>query len=227
MAQDTAWEREYRKPTFLTKKNEPQQDVVRFVRFLKKEGIDIGSSVVVDLGSGTGRNSNYFASLGAKVYGVEISKTAVAQAEKEAKEKGLAVSYYIQSMADHIPVGTAGADIIIDITSSNSLSEAERMLYISEIGRILKPGGFLFVKALAKDGDQNAKNLLKKFPGKEKDTYVMPETGIIERVFSEQDFLEVYKDFTRVALEKKTSYSRFGNQPYRRNFWIAYFRKPL
>jgi SAM-dependent methyltransferase len=227
MAQNIAWEREYKKPTFLTKKNEPQQDVVRFVRFLKKEGIDIKTSVVVDLGSGTGRNSNYFASFGAKVYGVEISKTAVAQAEKEAQEKKLRVSYCTQSMADHIPVGTAGANVIIDITSSNSLTETERVSYIDEIQRILKPGGFLFVKALAKDGDQNAKNLLKKFPGKEIDTYVMPETGIIERVFSREDFLEVYKNLTSVFLEKKTSYSRFGNQPYRRNFWIAYFQKPM
>ncbi len=227
MAQNIAWEREYKKPTFLTKKNEPQQDVVRFVRFLKKEGISIENSVVVDLGSGTGRNSNYLAELGAKMYGIEISKTAVTQAEKEAKEKGLTVSYYTQSMSDHIPVGTAGATIIIDITSSNSLSETERASYCNEIQRILKPGGFLFVKALAKDGDQNAKNLLKKFPGKEKDTYVMPETGIIERVFSREDFLGVYKNFISIFLEKKTSYSRFGNQPYRRNFWIAYFQKRI
>jgi uncharacterized protein with ParB-like and HNH nuclease domain len=49
--------------------------------------------------------------------------------------------------------------------------------------------------------------------------------GLTERVFGEQDFQNLYsKYFYIIRLEKKTSYTRFKNQSYKRNFWIAYMR---
>jgi hypothetical protein len=38
----------------------------------------------------------------------------------------------------------------------------------------LKGGGYFLTKALCKDADKNAKNLLKKFAGTEKDCYTLP-----------------------------------------------------
>jgi ubiquinone/menaquinone biosynthesis C-methylase UbiE len=112
------------------------------------------------------------------------------------------------------------------VTSSNSLSEAERDIYLIETHRVLKPGGYFFVKALCKDGDGNAKTLLRKFPGREKDTYVMPDMGVVERIWSKEDFVATYeKYFTILHLEKKTSYSRMNDRSYKRNFWIAYLKK--
>jgi SAM-dependent methyltransferase len=229
MPQENQWDREYKKSKFLTKENKPQTDVIRFVRALRSFGageFDISKLNVLDLGSGTGRNSFYFAELGAKVIGFEISKTALNIAINNAKTASLEIEYKKQSIGETFPLKDSSIDIMLDVTSSNSLSEAERQVYLIESHRILKDNGYFFVKALCKDGDQNAKNLLKNFPGKEKDTYILPDIGISERVWTKEDFVETYeKYFTILHLEKKTSYTRMNNQPYKRNFWIVYMKK--
>jgi len=239
MAQEHVWEREYRNSKLLTKENKPQNDVVRFFKFLKT----VHNLSVLDLGSGTGRNSLYFAEKGAHVTGLEISKTAIDIAKENAK--GWKIDYRKQSIGEKFPSPTLrpntlevgeptesvgfedkSFDVVLDVTSSNSLSEEERSIYLQETHRVLKEGGYFFVKALCKEGDANAKALLKQFPGKEKDTYIMPELDLTERVWSGEDFIKTYQTyFTILKLEKKTSYSRMNNRSYKRNFWIAYMKK--
>ncbi len=252
MPQEQTWEKEYGESKLLTKENKPQSDVVRFVVWLKKIAkkqkereqvkqleklettTDIENSHVIDLGSGAGRNSFYFAELGASVTGLEISKTAIKIANEYKISKRqfdiLDIKYLHQSIGEKFPCEDNFFDIAIDVTSSNSLTEAERGVYLAETRRVLKNGGYFFVKALCKDGDENAKYLLTHFPGNEQDTYIMPELGIIERVWSKTDFMTTYeKYFTILYIEKKTSYSRITtrgrSRSYKRNFWIVYMKK--
>lgn len=227
MAQEQVWDREYRNSKFLTKENKPQSDVVRFVQFLKKEEKVIPESLnILDLGSGAGRNSFYFAEMGNTVTGLEISKTAVGLANEYAKEAGLDINYIKQSIGENFPIEDGSVDIALDITSSNSLTESEREVFLSETNRVLKSGGYFFTKALCKEGDENAKYLIKNNPGKEKDTYIMPEVGVIERVWTKEDFIKTYeKYFKIICMEKKTSYTKINNRSYKRNFWIVYMKK--
>lgn len=227
MAQEKVWDNEYKKSKLLTKENKPQADVVRFVQYLKREdSLEIENLHVLDLGSGTGRNSFYFAELGAQVTGLEISKTAIELAKANMSKSPFDIQYVKQSIGEKFPLDDNSFDIILDVTSSNSLNEAEREVYLLESNRVLKPSGYFFVKALCKDGDDNAKYLIKNFPGKEKDTYIMPELGVTERVWMKEDIIESYcKLFNVVKLDKKTSYSRMNNRVYKRNFWIAYLQK--
>lgn len=224
MAQRDIWEKEYKKQQLMTNGDKPQQDTLDFIKYIRKEHtVAIENTTVLDLGCGTGRNSNYFAELGAKVTGIEISKTALQLAKDRAHEKNLIVTYIHQSMGNAFPMADASCDIVIDVTSSNSLTEAERAIYLAETNRVLKPGGYFFVKALCKDGDHNAKNLIKMSPGPEKDTYIMPQLGLTERVWTKDDFTQYYsQSFNMLYLEKKTNYSRLNNQSYKRNFWLAY-----
>ncbi len=236
MTQFDAWEREYLNPKLLTRENEPQKDTVRFVRWLKDQGlINFSNILMIDLGAGTGRNTNYFAELGADAKGIELSKTAVMLAKKDALARNLKTDFVQGSMGEPYPpdIKTDTVDIVIDVTSSNSLTEKEREVYLSETYRVLKSKksstdttGYFFVKALCKDGDHNAKELIKKSPGKEKDTYIIKELGIHERVFSKEDFTATYSTcFDILFLEKKTTYTRFNNRSFKRNFWIAYMQK--
>lgn len=227
MAQEKVWDNEYKKSKLLTKENKPQSDVVRFVQYLKKEKkVNLEGLQVLDLGSGTGRNSFYFAELGAKAVGLEISKTAVELAIENAKEANLDVNYIKQSIGEVFPLKDDSIDIVLDVTSSNSLTEVEREIYLPETNRVLKKDGYFFVKALCKEGDENAKYLIKNNPGKERDTYIMPELGITERVWTKEDFVTIYTKYFKVLkLEKKTSYSRMNNRSYKRNFWIVYLTK--
>ncbi|KND47578.1 MAG: Alternative oxidase/tellurite resistance protein TehB [Parcubacteria bacterium C7867-006] len=227
MAQENVWEREYRKSKLLTKENKPQSDVVRFVQFLKKEeGLIPENLSILDLGSGTGRNSFYFAEIGNKVLGLEISKTAIEIGNDNAKNAGLNVKYIKQSIGEIFPCDSESVDVVLDVTSSNSLNESEREVFLSETNRVLKSGGYFFTKALCKDGDDNAKFLIKNFPGKEKDTYIMPELGVTERVWTKDDFVQTYEKYFKILhMEKKTSYSRMNSRSYKRNFWIVYMKK--
>ncbi len=226
MAQEDIWDREYRKSKLLTKENKPQSDVVRFVKFLKKEKFEIEGSNVLDLGSGAGRNSFYFAELGAVATGLEISKTAIEISEQNAKEVGLDIKYIKQSIGEKFPVEDSSIDILLDVTSSNSLTEAEREVYLSEANRVLKSNGYFFVKALCLEGDSNAKFLIKNHAGKEKYTYTMPGLGVTERVWTLDDFLKTYKKYFKiVSMEKKTSYPRMNDRVYKRNYWIVYLTK--
>ncbi len=227
MPQGAAWEREYKNPQFLTKDAEPQIDTKRFLRFLEsKQGLALEGLRVLDLGSGTGRNANYIAKLGNSVEGLEISATAVRLAQERAKALGVDAHFRVADMGVKYPFADQSFEVVIDVTSSNSLNEKEREVYLNEIMRVLKPGGYLFVKALCKDGDQNAKKLLKINPGKEYDTYINKDLGLVERVFSQEDFRTLYGRYFKILkLSKKTNYTRFKGQSYKRNFWLAYMQK--
>lgn len=227
MAQIQVWEKEYQDPILVTKNEKPQNDVLRFLKYLKKnKKINLENLNILDLGSGTGRNSNYLASFGNNVFGMEISVSAVKLAQERAKELKTKVKYLYTSMGEKFPFNDNFFDLILDVTSSNSLSEKERENCLNETRRVLKTGGNFFVRALCKDGDKNAKKLLKIFPGKEKDTYQMPEIELVERVFSESDFRDLYgKYFEIEKITKRFGYARFKGQNYKRNYLLAYLIK--
>jgi len=227
MPQYNTWEKEYKNSLLVSKHDEPQKDVLNFFRFLKKkEKLVLKNLKVLDLGSGTGRNSNHLAQMGNEVTGLEISDTAINLAKSRAVEAGLKVDYFNHNIGAKYLFEDESFDLILDITSSNSLNAKEREIYLSETNRVLKKNGYIFVRALCKDGDKNAQSLLKKSPGKDYDTYIMKELGLQERVFSKQDFIDMYsKYFQIIKLDKKTSYTRFNNQSYKRNFWLAYMKK--
>lgn len=225
MAQQTAWEKEYLNPKFVTKSNEPQLDFKHFLKWLKKNRkVNLDGLHVLDLGSGTGKNSLFLAERGAVVTAMEISNTAIKLAKQMTTDANLRINFLHHNIGEPYPFPEQSFDLVLDVISSNSLSEQERQIYIQEVKRVLKPGGLMFVKALCKDHDKNAQNLLKMFPGKETDTYIMPETGIIERVFSEDEIRKLYQDFQIHKLERKNSYTIFHGKPFKRNFWLVYLQ---
>ena len=225
--QESAWEKEYRKPKLVTGGDAPQTCMRDFVRFLRKEEkVHLEDLRVLDLGSGGGKNSLYMAEYGARVTGMEISSTALTNACRKASEKNLPITFLKRSIGEAYPFPDNSFDLLLDVTSSNSLDASERAVYLKECHRVLASGGHFFVRALCKDGDENAKNLLKQSPGPEAETYYMPELGLFERVFSRDDFIATYSPFfTFQSLEKSTQYTRFNNQSYKRNFWLAYLKK--
>lgn len=231
--QKKVWEKEYQNPKLVTGHDKPQSFFLKFLKDFKKGKIyrskapvDFNGMKVLDLGSGTGRNSNYLAQKGAKVVGMEISDTAIELAEKRSKQLNVKVEYLNQSIGSKYPFNDNEFDLVIDVTSSNSLNEEEREIYLKEVSKVLEKDGIFFVRALCKDGDKNAKYLLKNNSGKEKDTYIMPDTGLQERVFSKEDFVETYsKYFEILKLEKTESYSTVGDRVFKRKFWLVVMKK--
>ena len=229
--QENVWENEYKKPKLVTLSDEPAKCVKDFSRFLRRDQkVDLNNKKILDLGYGNGKNSFYIADqgLGNEIIGIDISETALNYARKISKEKNIRSVFYKQSIGVKFPFEDESFDIVLDITSSNSLTESERKVYLNETYRVLKSAGFLFVRALCKNGDKNAQTLLKTNPGKEKDTYIMPELGLTERVFSKEDFISFYSDskkFELLYFKKETHYTKFNGKLYKRNFWVSAWRK--
>lgn len=225
MHNQSAWEREYQNPKFLSLAGEPNADVRVFMRWLRRDQeLDITDWSVLDLGSGTGKNLNFIIKHFCKNgIGYDFSKTAIILAEEGGH--GLEVSYDVRSIGEKLPLENHVIDLVLDVTSSNSLSEKERAIYLAEVKRVLKPGRYFFVRALCLDGDKNAAELVRSYPGKEHHTYKLPDVGVTERVFTESEVREYYgTQFTILHLEKTTGYQRWGSQKYKRNYWLLYLQ---
>jgi len=232
--QENIWEKEYRDPKLVTLSDEALGSIKDFVRWLRKDQkVEMVNKKILDLGCGNGKNSIYIADqgIGNEIVGIDISETALKHAvtlaqEKNQENKEARVKFIKQNIGSPLPFPDSDFDIVLDVTSSNSLNENEREIYLKETHRVLKSGGYIFIRTLCKDGDQNAKNLLKTNHGKEKDTYIMPEFGLTERVFSKEDFIATYSPFFKILhLEKETHYTKFKDRSYKRNFWVAYLQK--
>jgi SAM-dependent methyltransferase len=225
-----SWDDEYHDSQLVTKSFTPQSDVVRFlswVRRKQKYPID-EHSLVLDVGCGTGRHCMYIAdNYGAQCFGYDFSPTAISLGNDYIQKHGVSgVHLVVQSLTDKIPLGNNSVDVVIDAMVSHALLESERSFFLSEIFRVLKPGGFLFVRTFVFEGDANVKQLLQTSPGPEKDTYIHPTLGVTERVFREADFKKLYaKNFSLQKFDKKTGYQKWGNQSYKRRYLIAYFKK--
>jgi SAM-dependent methyltransferase len=231
--QQEAWESEYRAQQLLSPSNVPHADVMRFVRWLKKqkrrngERLELEGIRVLDLGSGTGRNAYYFAEEGARAVGYEFSPTALALAKEIARAGNLDIEYRLQDIGTPFPLEDGSVDIILDVTSSNSLSDAARSTYLKEMDRVLKPGGYLFLRALSLEGDTNAKELVKRFPGPDPDTYIHPDLHIIEKTFTRESLEQIYSPYFRIQeLKRVQHYATVAGRTYKRSYWVTHMRKP-
>ena len=221
-----AWEREYADPRFITKGEKPQADLLRFLKWLKKaKTLDMSELRLLDIGCGIGRNAFHMAeAYGARVHAVDFSRGAVALAKKEYAHS--LIDFSVHDIARPLALSDASFNLVFDIMTSMSLGSDERAAYIREVSRLMCPGGIMYLRALAKEGDKNAAHLLKHNPGPETDTYIHPTLGSVERVFSEHDLREHYGPFFEILfIERKTGYQRFGNQSYKRNYWNVYLRR--
>lgn len=229
LKKQSAWEKEYQKPLLVTKKEGPQNFIVQFLKYLKKEkDLPMSDLRVLDLGCGTGRNSNYLAERGNLVFGLDLAANALKLASERAEKAGLSeqTKYFRQSIGDKLPFEDNSFDLILDITASNSIKSSEREVYLKESSRVLKPGGFMILRTLCKDGDQNAKKLLETNPGGELDTYFLKDLGITERVFSEVDLKNLYgRYFYFDKLVKDVGYPQIKGVTYKRKYWLAIMLK--
>src|SRR3989344_2897424 len=186
------WNKEYKKGAHLAISSTPSEDLQKFLRWFSREHKNqllSSRSSVLDLGCGNGRNLVHLAKeFGVKGSGIDTSREAIAQAKK--MSAGLSLSYVVQSIGLPLPVPDQSQDLVLDMMTSHFLNKKERANLYKEIARVLKPNGWLFLKTFLLDEDRHAARLLREHPAEESGSYIHPEFGGVEHVFTEEEIRE-------------------------------------
>jgi len=196
---DGFWNREYKKGDHLAISTNPSEDMEKFLRWLERE---TGRACLnptmsaLDLGCGNGRNLFYLGkTYNMRGIGYDISSQAIAQAKK--MSEGLQLQYEVRSIAGDLSLPDNSQMLVLDMMASHVLTHEERAHLHEEVVRVLKPGGWYYLKTFLLDEDRNAKRLLRDNPGEEEGSYIHPLIGVAEYVFSEEDIIAlVEKNFT-------------------------------
>ncbi|OIP78218.1 MAG: hypothetical protein AUK16_00625 [Parcubacteria group bacterium CG2_30_44_11] len=186
------WDSEYSNPEHLALSDEASEDLIKFCRWLERETKGTRANPTasaIDMGCGNGRNLVYLArKYGLRGVGYDSSTAAIKEANR--LSEGFNLRYEVRTMAGLITEPDNSQIIALDMMSSHFLKAEERLLLRKELHRVLKPGGFLFMKTLVKDGDLHTKRLIAEYPGQEAGTYIHPIIGVPEYAYSEAELVD-------------------------------------
>lgn len=187
----TFWDREYTEGGHLKLSDDAAEDLMKFTRWLERrtgKTVLNPTSSVLDLGCGNGRNLHYLnEQFGVRGTGYDISSAAIKIAKKAASTEQ--IGFEVHTIAKPINKPNNSQMLVLDMMSSHFLNEKERAQLRDEVYRVLKPGGWLFMKTFLLDGDLHSARLLKEVPGKEMGTYIHPIMGVPEHVYSEEELV--------------------------------------
>ncbi len=102
---------------------------------------------VLDLGTGPGTQAIALAQRGFDVTAVDLSPSAVAQAERRAAAEGARVRFLQDDILDSQLTETF--DFIFDRGCFHVIDPARRTDYVGKVHKLVRPGGFLFLKCFS------------------------------------------------------------------------------
>lgn len=130
------------------------RSVELFRQRFEDNGFDISyfkNKKCLDLGCGGGRYSIALAMLGAKeVTGVDVSKEAIQDANRRASDLQIENVNFIQNSAESLPFQDSHFDFVIFSGVLMHMENPEKGL--SEISRVLKSGGLVYMLVYATEG---------------------------------------------------------------------------
>lgn len=128
------------------KSDEPTPYVINcFNKGLIKKG-----DMVIDIGCGFGRNSNWLATQGVSVTAVNIHKDEINYAKNRAKALGVSLDYILTDFLKFDNGGTQ-FDVALDLGCSHCLPITSQHLFEKKVAKLLKPGGILVYFGFSKN----------------------------------------------------------------------------
>ena len=221
------WNEEHAHPYALVQMDdhEASGSVLSFLEFLKKQKMRDVSGV--EMGCGKGRNVIGCAKEGfvSVMHGFDFSDVAILEAARRATSEDISgkTDFKVMDATERWEYPPGFFDFGIDCAASTDIEDAgKRQFAISEMFRVLKPGGFLLVYAMSTD-DAYHKLMREKSPAEETGAFYHPETGKFEKVFSEEELDALYTDFALVEKRRLDKTARFFGVSYpTRMHWRVY-----
>lgn len=164
---------------------------------------------VFDLGCGVGRHTIYFASLGYDVVAYDLSSEAVESTKKWLAEEDLK-GEVIQGKMTDLNQPDNHFDLVLAYNVIYHAYKDDLIKTISEIHRILKPGGFFFGTILTKDPNQPFRNKVGVIDEQTIIKLEEPEKDIPHFFSYIKNVFEFFKDFKI----KDLTYKEWYRPPY-------------
>lgn len=120
---------------------EPYVEMQKVVELFRERGV----KQVLDVACGTGRHTVMLARQGFKVFGLDISPEAIKLGYAWLAREKLKAKLHVQSMFDKLPYKDEFFDAVVCIKSLNHGRIEDIRRAITEIERVLKPGGMIFI----------------------------------------------------------------------------------
>lgn len=189
----TFWDSEYAKGgEHLALSSEESEDLAKFTRWHGRQKREVPFSPkteMLDLGCGNGRNLVFLHNeFGASGTGYDLSTAAIAEAKRASE--GMPLKYEARSIAGDLGVEDNSQDLVLDMMTSHFLRADERAHLRDEIYRVLRPGGWLFLKTFLRDEDLHTERLLKEYPADEPGSYIHPVIGVLEHAYFEEELTD-------------------------------------
>jgi SAM-dependent methyltransferase len=221
--QQRIWDEEHKNPLLLEQMDSrnPSAGVVNFYDFLTAHGLEEGSGL--EMGCGKGRNVIWLAEKGLEMSGFDFSPAAIEEAKKRAAENGVAAQFAVGDATKPWDFESDSFDFVIDCFASTDIESSEgREFAAKEIGRVLKPGGYLLAYLLS-DKDEYHSEINAVSPGPDKNSFIHPKTGKFEKTFDEDEAKELYGEFKLVSQEEMRKMTEFFGKEYEAiNLWCVF-----
>ena len=115
---------------------------------------------VLDVGCGTGEHALLAARLGLEAVGVDTAPSAIAIAQRKARERHLAPRFTVANALDLAALGEQ-FDTVLDCGLFHVLSDEDRRAFIASLATVVRPGGRYFMLCFSdrQPGDQGPRRI--------------------------------------------------------------------
>ncbi len=225
--QKERWNKEHETPFALKQMDAKKlsSGVKPFLEFLEKEKKK--DLIGLEMGCGKGRNVIALAhqEMIQKMYGFDFSDIAIKEADHRAKEENIQnkVQFDVMDATESWRYKNNFFDFTIDCFASTDIESPEgRQFAVNEMHRVLKPQGYFLVYVMSTD-DQFHKEMIEKSPAEEINAFYNSGNGKFEKVFSEQELDQIYKQFTLIESKRVEKIAEFfGKSYYCKHHWRIY-----
>lgn len=196
MIQQKEWEKFY--SDNLATEWYPSEAVVRLLCTYKKQSGSEGKKVL-DLGCGNGRHVWLAAKEGFLAYGIDLSQKAVDLCKSWLERDGLkCVDLRSGNIAGGLPYADDFFDIVISYGVLDHIRIGDAETALTEVRRILKPGGVLFLKL-----ESNTSFTFEPDRQISKNEVILTkpvEYGMIQHFFDKEEVATLTKNFTPIKM---------------------------
>jgi SAM-dependent methyltransferase len=120
---------------------QPHEDMPAFLQLLRERG----ARRLLDVGSGSGRHSVYFARQGLAVCGIDRAPEGIRLTREWLAAEGLTAQLCLLDLYRGLPYQDAAFDALISVQVLHHAVRAEIEGLVAEMARVLRPGGVVFV----------------------------------------------------------------------------------